>query len=81
RLPIRVREQRAFEVRGEVFLNRADFEALNAQRETIGEPKLMNPRNATAGSLKLQDSTEVARRKLDFIAYYLDADFELPDSD
>lgn len=59
------------EVRGEVFMHIKDFEHLNQERIENGEPPLMNPRNTTAGTLKLQDSKEVARRKLDFVAYYL----------
>ncbi len=59
------------EVRGEVFMHIKDFEKLNQERLENGEPPLMNPRNTTSGTLKLQDSKEVARRKLDFVAYYL----------
>lgn len=70
------------EVRGEVFMHIADFRKINAEREDIGESPFMNPRNSTAGTLKLQDSAEVARRPLRFVAYYLDSeDFPLPDSD
>ncbi len=70
------------EVRGEVYMDRKDFLTLNKQREDIGEPPFMNPRNATAGSLKLQDSSEVARRRLRFWAYYLEGEgVSLPDSD
>jgi len=53
------------EVRGEVFIPKKDFEALNKGREVTWA----NPRNAAAGSLKLLDSTEVAKRKLDIICY------------
>jgi DNA ligase (NAD+) len=60
-----------FEVRGEVILRQPQFEALNRAREERGEPPLMNPRNATAGTLKLQDSSLVAQRGLDFFAYEL----------
>ncbi|MDX2061970.1 MAG: NAD-dependent DNA ligase LigA [Bacteroidia bacterium] len=63
-----------FEVRGEVYMTYADFEALNAQRAELGEEPLMNPRNTTAGTLKLQDSAVVAQRPLRFWAYYLDFD-------
>lgn len=69
------------EVRGEVYMARKDFDKLNAQRTELGEPPLMNPRNTTAGTLKLQDSAEVARRPMGFIAYYLDAGGAEPDSD
>lgn len=55
------------EVRGEVFMLKQDFEALNAQ----SDKQFANPRNATAGTLKQQDSREVAKRKLTFSAYFL----------
>jgi DNA ligase (NAD+) len=57
------------EVRGEVYMRKQDFESLNDSRPE--EDRFANPRNATAGSLKLQDSAEVARRKMRFVAYYL----------
>jgi len=70
------------EVRGEVYMNAADFEKLNQERLDAGETTFMNPRNSTAGTLKLQDSATVAKRPLRFMAYYLDSDtFQLPDSD
>ncbi|HNH60199.1 MAG TPA: NAD-dependent DNA ligase LigA, partial [Cyclobacteriaceae bacterium] len=55
----------SFEVRGEVFLPRAVFEKLNKEREDIGEEKYANARNTASGTVKMQDSGEVARRKLD----------------
>ena len=58
------------EVRGEILMPYSAFEALNREREDIGEPPFANPRNAASGSLKLQDSSEVARRGLDFHLYY-----------
>ncbi len=60
-----------FEVRGEVFLPLPVFEELNAEREQNGEPLLANPRNAASGTLKLQNSAQVAARKLRFYAYSL----------
>lgn len=60
-----------FEVRGEVFLPRRVFEALNREREDIGEERYANARNTAAGTLKMQDSSEVARRKLDCYVYTL----------
>ncbi len=59
------------EVRGEIFLPRIAFERLNIEREDMGETPFANPRNAASGSLKLQDSTEVAKRKLDCYIYHL----------
>lgn len=69
------------EVRGEVYWERDAFAQFNAERVEIGEAALMNPRNSTAGTLKLQDSAEVARRPLKFWAYYLEADTPLPPTD
>ena len=57
------------EVRGEVFMPNAVFEELNREREQNGEALLANPRNAASGALKLQDSSQVATRKLSFYAY------------
>lgn len=59
------------EVRGEVYMNRDDFEALNREREKLGEKLFANPRNATAGTLKLQDPKQVAERPLNIFCYYL----------
>lgn len=58
------------EVRGEIILPHKQFEILNSEREEIGELPFANPRNAASGSLKLQDSAEVARRKLDCRIYF-----------
>jgi len=60
-----------FEVRGEILLPWKRFEALNKEREYNEEPLFANPRNAAAGTLKLQNSAEVARRGLDAVFYYL----------
>lgn len=57
------------EVRGEVFINRADFEALNRRRESDGEPPLRNPRNAAAGSLRQLDPKVTEKRPLDVFCY------------
>jgi DNA ligase (NAD+) len=59
------------EVRGEIFMRKEDFAALNARRGAAEEKTFINPRNAAAGALKLQDPQEVARRPLQFTAYYL----------
>ena len=60
-----------FEVRGEVFLTRQQFDRINKEREEIGDVLLANPRNAAAGTLKMQDSSVVARRQLDCFLYSL----------
>lgn len=57
------------EVRGEVFIPVKDFIALNIEREEEGCVVWANPRNAAAGSLKLLDTAEVAKRKLDIVFY------------
>lgn len=67
------------EVRGEVFLNKKSFERLNKEREKQGEPLFANPRNATAGSLKLLDPRISAQRPLDIFVYSVgETDYKLP---
>jgi DNA ligase (NAD+) len=58
-----------FEIRGEIILPHKGFLKMNEQREAEGEPLFANPRNAAAGTLKLQNSTTVARRPLDCLLY------------
>jgi len=60
-----------FEVRGEVYMSKKGFEALNRERELSEEKLFANARNATAGSLKLQNPREVAKRKLSVFIYNL----------
>ena len=57
------------EVRGEVIFPNPAFDELNKQRQDEGLPMFANPRNTASGSLKLQDSAEVAKRKLDCFLY------------
>ncbi len=76
-IPLRVKGDNIpplFEVRGEVYMPKKAFARLNQEREEQGETLFANPRNAAAGSLKLQDPKLVARRGLSFWAYYLDSD-------
>lgn len=60
-----------FEIRGEIFLPRNEFDRINKEREELGEAPLANPRNAASGTLKMQDSSVVADRKLDCYLYHL----------
>lgn len=74
-LPLKVRGNRAnFEARGEVVMPNAAFQKLNADREQEGLPRYANPRNSSAGSLRVLDPTITANRQLDFYAYFLLAD-------
>lgn len=57
------------EVRGEIYISRKQFEAINRQKEKEGEELFANPRNACAGTLKQLDPKEVARRKLDIFVH------------
>ena len=58
-----------FEIRGEIFMPLASFNALNAEREEIGEQLFANPRNTASGTLKMQDSKVVGERNLDSYLY------------
>ena len=63
-----------FEARGEVVFPFNEFEAFNRQREADGDEPFANPRNAASGSLKLLDSRECAKRKLQFCMYFMMVD-------
>jgi DNA ligase (NAD+) len=60
-----------FEIRGEIIMHRKAFEKLNQEREAEGSPTYANPRNFTAGTIKMQDSEEVKKRPLDCFLYSL----------
>ncbi|MGQ7944517.1 NAD-dependent DNA ligase LigA [Flavobacterium sp. WC2509] len=60
-----------FAIRGEIILPFAGFEKMNQELIEIGETPYSNPRNTASGSLKLQDSTEVAKRPLDCLLYFV----------
>ena len=64
------------EVRGEVFISKSNFKKLNDYKKNSNEQLFANARNAASGSLKLQDSSEVAKRKLDCYIYSLNSKFE-----
>lgn len=59
------------EVRGEVYMGLGDFSELNRAQEVLGQPSFANPRNSTAGTLKLQNPKAVARRQLRYFAYWI----------
>jgi len=65
-----------FEIRGEIFMHRAAFERLNKEKEELGEVSYANPRNFASGTVKMQDSKEVAKRPLDCILYSLNTEKE-----
>ncbi|MBC7216606.1 MAG: NAD-dependent DNA ligase LigA [Candidatus Caldatribacterium sp.] len=71
-IPLRLRGERipaVFEVQGEVFMHKGDFEKLNEERARRGEPLFANTRNAAAGSLRQLDPNVTASRKLDIFVY------------
>lgn len=72
-VPIKLRNDfpDKFEIRGEIILPLAGFEKMNQDLIEIGETPYANPRNTASGSLKLQDSAEVAKRPLDCLLYSL----------
>ena len=74
-LPLRLRSRErtleTIEVRGEAFMYRAEFQEMNEQRSAAGEKTFINPRNATSGTLKMQDPKLVAERPIRIYAYAL----------
>ena len=72
-VPLRLREPGVTcEVRGEVFMTSEDFSDLNRRQQEADQPLFANPRNSTAGTLKLQDPKVVAGRRLRYFAYWID---------
>lgn len=61
----------SFEIRGEIILPLDGFQKMNEERVAAGEEEYKNPRNTASGSLKLQDSVEVAKRPLDCLLYHI----------
>jgi DNA ligase (NAD+) len=70
-IPLRLPRPINCEIRGEVYMRFENFQRLNALLSEAGQRPMQNPRNTTAGTLKLQDAAEVARRRLSFAAYFL----------
>mgnify|MGYP003329223727 CR=1 FL=1 len=73
-IPLRIADKnlpKKFEVRGEIFLSKDAFDALNHEQEEAGEETYANARNTASGTIKLQDSAIVARRGLNCYTYYL----------
>jgi len=71
-IPLKVKSDtfKNFEVRGEVFIKKDDFEKINEEQEIRGEKLFANARNTAAGTLKLKDNKEVASRPLNIFVYY-----------
>ncbi|MCF8374394.1 MAG: NAD-dependent DNA ligase LigA [Bacteroidales bacterium] len=63
-----------FEIRGEIFMSKEGFRKMNEERAKAGEQTFANPRNSASGTLKMQDSKEVAKRPLDCYLYLLAGD-------
>lgn len=70
-LPLKIREAREFEIRGEVYLPKSEFERINAKREKLGLELFANPRNAAAGTVRQLDSAIARERNLDAFWYYV----------
>ena len=71
-LPLKINSKnlpQSFELRGEGYMPLSSFESLNEEKSAKGEPPLANPRNAASGTFKMQDSAEVARRKMECFIY------------
>ncbi|MCG8476027.1 MAG: NAD-dependent DNA ligase LigA [Cytophagales bacterium] len=73
-VPLKIKEKgypSSFEVRGEVMMPLKEFRRINEELTDIGKEPLANPRNATSGTVKMQDSSVVASRNLDCYIYFL----------
>ncbi|MBI5056856.1 MAG: NAD-dependent DNA ligase LigA [Nitrospirae bacterium] len=75
-VPLKIEEVEVpaeIDIRGEIFMDIKEFEALNREREKVGEPAFANPRNAAAGSIRQLDSSITAKRKLHLACYGIGA--------
>lgn len=79
-LPLTINEEKEVEVRGEIYLPFQSFEAINRTKKQSNEPLFANPRNAAAGSIRLLDPQEVAKRNLDIFLYTIFIDQKELDS-
>ena len=79
-IPLTIAETASLEVRGEVYYSKTSFQKVNSAREAEGEPLFANPRNAAAGTMRLLDSRETARRRLDAWLYGIVEAADLPPS-
>ena len=70
-IPLKLKQSESFEIRGEVYLPKAEFDRINIDRSNKGEDLFANPRNAAAGSIRQLDSKVAAERHLDAFWYYL----------
>ncbi|KAF2955321.1 NAD-dependent DNA ligase LigA [Marinitoga sp. 38H-ov] len=70
-VPLKLNKNINIEVRGEIFMPKKEFLKINEIREDEGLPIFANPRNSTAGTIKLLDTTEVSKRHLDSFIYYI----------
>ncbi len=77
-LPLGIPETGEVVVRGEIFINQSDLDAINLEREANGEPVFANPRNAASGSLRLLDPSVTARRPLRIFLYELTRAPDMP---
>ena len=77
-LPIKLNSEKTIdiEVRGEAFISKSNFKFLNKEKEKNNEQLFSNPRNTASGSLKLQDSSEVAKRKINCFIYSLNSEID-----
>jgi len=70
-IPLSIQRLESLEVRGEIFMSKKAFSALNIEQQALGLESFKNPRNAAAGSIRQLDSKIVGKRKLDAFLYYM----------